>query len=601
MKTDERFYKWLISVAEGLTIAFFILLGWQSWRSYQDIQTLVTTGSSLNESNALIGQFDEALTMSARMAAATGNRQWEARYLLLEPQLDEAIQTVKKLAPDLVATKSAQKTDEANQILVEMEHRSFKLIEQGQQEAAKALLASPEYEDAKRTYARGFQQIRDGLAERSASLLHVAKNRLTFNLTLTGILLPSLLLLWAWVIRLAQQLSTRRLAAEMALKEAHDYLNNLFNHAYAPIIVWDPQFRITRFNHAFEELTGRRANEVLGKSPAILFPPSLVAGAMSFLSKTQTGALGETAELTIQHLDGSVRTVLWNSATLNAPDGGTPLATIAQVNDITERKRVEEEKSKLEEKNRQLQKTESLGRMAGAIAHHFNNKLHGVMGNLELATGLLPGGSTESEFAKCVTEALQGVHEASKMSVMMLSYLGLNCCTKEPLDLSECCRRYLPHLICVLPWNTVLKTDLPVPGPTINANASEIEVVLANLITNAWEARRFDGSTIRLSVKTVPVETISTTHRFPLDCILQEKTYACLEVSDSGCGITEKDIESLFDPFFSTKFAGRGLGLSVVQGIAKACSGTITVESKPGSGSTFRVFFPVFSDAIAQS
>jgi PAS domain S-box-containing protein len=135
---------------------------------------------------------------------------------------------------------------------------------------------------------------------------------------------------------------TQRKQAEAALQETNAYLDNLFNHANAPIIVWDPQFKITRFNHAFEALTGRPASEVTGQVLELLFPPEQVARSMAEIHKTLVGERWETVEIAIQHRDGTVRTLLWNSATLLAADGKTPVATIAQGQDITGRKQAEE-------------------------------------------------------------------------------------------------------------------------------------------------------------------------------------------------------------------------------------------------------------------
>ena len=127
------------------------------------------------------------------------------------------------------------------------------------------------------------------------------------------------------------------------LKETNQYLDNLFNYANAPIIVWDPQFRITRFNHAFESLTGRRADEVVGESLEILFPPTLVESSMERIAETLRGERWEAVEIRILHVDGSERTVLWNSAAIFGPDGKTLMATIAQGQDITKRKQAEEQ------------------------------------------------------------------------------------------------------------------------------------------------------------------------------------------------------------------------------------------------------------------
>jgi PAS domain S-box-containing protein len=136
---------------------------------------------------------------------------------------------------------------------------------------------------------------------------------------------------------------TERKQAEDKLRETNEYLENLLNYANAPIIVWNTEFKITRFNHAFESLTGRKSTDVIGKSLEILFPPKMVQSSMDLIKKTLTGERWETVEISILHLDGSIRTVIWNSATIMAPDGKTPVAAIAQGQDITERKRAEEE------------------------------------------------------------------------------------------------------------------------------------------------------------------------------------------------------------------------------------------------------------------
>jgi PAS domain S-box-containing protein len=134
---------------------------------------------------------------------------------------------------------------------------------------------------------------------------------------------------------------TERKNAEEELVKTNAYLENLINYANAPIIVWDPHFRITRFNHAFEFLTGLTEPEVLGKSLEILFPPALKESSMKLIRNTSTGERWETVEIEIQHISKATRTVLWNSATLFTPDGKIPIATIAQGNDITMRKQLE--------------------------------------------------------------------------------------------------------------------------------------------------------------------------------------------------------------------------------------------------------------------
>lgn len=126
------------------------------------------------------------------------------------------------------------------------------------------------------------------------------------------------------------------------LRETRDYLENLFGHANAPIIVWDPDFRITRFNHAFERLTGRLAGDVLGKSLDILFPDETRAESLAYIQRTLSGESWNAVEIPIRHESGEVRTVLWNSATMYDEDGRKVIAAIAHGQDITERKAAEE-------------------------------------------------------------------------------------------------------------------------------------------------------------------------------------------------------------------------------------------------------------------
>ena len=139
----------------------------------------------------------------------------------------------------------------------------------------------------------------------------------------------------------------RRRQTEETLRKTNQYLDNLFNYANVPIIVWDPQFRITRFNRAFESLTGRRADDVVGKALEILFPPPLARSSMERIAETLRGECWEAVEIRILHLDGAERIVLWNSATIFGPDGKTPVATIAQGQDVTERQQHEEKRMKL--------------------------------------------------------------------------------------------------------------------------------------------------------------------------------------------------------------------------------------------------------------
>ncbi len=258
--------------------------------------------------------------------------------------------------------------------------------------------------------------------------------------------------------------------------------------------------------------------------------------------------------------------------------------------DLTERKMAAEKQLQWERKLQQVQKVESLSRMAGSIAHHFNNILGVVLGYLEMAMDDLP---QEGAPYKRLNTAFQATEKAVKVSGLMLTYLGQTVTRKEPMDFSEVCRDNLPLFNGSIQKNIVLEADFPCPGPTINADISLIRQMLTNLVVNASETIGDAPGTISLALAIVSLADIATTNRFPLDWHPQEDRFACMEVRDTGTGIADQDIEKLFDPFFSSRFTGRGLGLSVVLGILRSHHGGVTVASALGRGSVFRIYLPL--------
>jgi len=386
----------------------------------------------------------------------------------------------------------------------------------------------------------------------------------------------------------------RRLKETMAeLRESEQ--NNKTLTESGQILIWTSgeDKLCDYFNKIWLEFTGRTLQQELGHG----WRENVHADDRQGCLDTSIGAFEKREKFSMEYRlrrhDGQYRWIL-DEGGPRYNSQGQFIGYIGHCLDITERKEAEKKNAKLEADNRQLQKSESLGRMAGAIAHHFNNKLGAVIGNLEMAIDDLAG---DSETVKILGNSLQAAHMAAEVSGLMLTYLGQTTGVHVPLDLSESCSQSLPSLRVGTFPGLIFKVNVPSPGPTVSANITEIQQLLTNLVTNAREAIGEKQGTVTLTVRTVPQAEISKVHRYPTDWQAQNATYACLEVTDTGCGIVNEAIDKIFDPFYSTKFTGRGLGLAVVSGIVRAHGGAITVASEE-HGSTFRVFLPLSAEKI---
>jgi signal transduction histidine kinase len=241
-------------------------------------------------------------------------------------------------------------------------------------------------------------------------------------------------------------------------------------------------------------------------------------------------------------------------------------------------------------------KADSLARMAGAIAHHYNNQLSVVMGNLELALKDIPA---DVVYHDNLTAAMRAARKSSEISGLMLTYLGQGSGKTSQLDLSRLCRSYLPILRTLLPKDIALETEFMSAGPKILANLNHMQIILTHLITNAAEAIGDNTGRIRLSIGVIPVFDIPGIVTAPAGWHPEAGMYACLEVTDTGTGIAEQNMEKLFDPFFTTKFIGRGLGLSVILGLVKSWKGAVCVGNTKGRGTRVRIYLPVQEHTIA--
>ena len=297
---------------------------------------------------------------------------------------------------------------------------------------------------------------------------------------------------------------------------------------------------------------------------------------------------GEPYDLELELVRGTgeriqVRTI--GKATL---ENGKVVRVSGNIFDITEQKRAGEERRRLERELEISRKRESLGTMAGGIAHQFNNLLTAVLGYIELARGSLPPASATGEHLRgAETSALR----AAELSRLMLIYVGQGVRRKELRELGRLVQEHVPGIRSALPGNVRLEIDAPPGGPAVFMDPADFLRVLTTLFTNAWEAMGGAEGVVRISVSAVrDAAAIPGSRYAPAPDFAGP--WACLKVADTGSGMDRETLDRIFDPFFSTKFTGRGLGLPVVQGIMRHYDGAIHVHSRPGRGTTVSVLFP---------
>jgi PAS domain S-box-containing protein len=281
IKSINRFPMKALTVSLIFTIVLFVVFGYLIWDSYRDYKTTEVTNLRSRELNGIILHLDEVLTMSARMAAATGNMQWAERYWHFEPLLDGAIKEAKEMAPETFMTEAAAMTDAANVKLVAMEKRSFRLIQTGNREAASVLLSSDNYEKEKMLYRKGIEQISSDLDNRIQSSIESYLRQGLFAVISVVVVVPILTMIWLLVARTLNNYIADLNRTKEALKESEKRYRTLIaqmiNGFALHEIICDEagkpcDYRFMEVNSSFEKMTGIKAEEIVGKSVLEILP-----------------------------------------------------------------------------------------------------------------------------------------------------------------------------------------------------------------------------------------------------------------------------------------------------------------------------------------
>lgn len=349
---------------------------------------------------------------------------------------------------------------------------------------------------------------------------------------------------------------------------------------------------VTFANDAGARLLGvPSAHDAVGVRAAEFLPASL-RSTFETIEQRGGGPDALTLDATLNGLDGRLRPSELSISSVGTIEGQA-IQVVAR--DVTERLEAEERRQAMERKFQETQRLESLGLLAGGIAHDFNNLLMAVLGNAGLARMSIEPGSEADE---AVQEIEMGATRAAELTRQLLAYAGGGKLLVTRFDLSRVAHETQKLVRRIAGGQAAFELELPEGLPAVEADETQVRQVVMNLLTNAVDALDGGAGTVRIrtAVCRIDAEALSRTLHAPE---ADTGEYVVLTVEDSGVGIPPSHIDRIFEPFYSTKGTGRGLGLSAVLGIVRSHGGAISVESTPAKGTTVRVMFPAVANAEA--
>jgi PAS domain S-box-containing protein len=361
--------------------------------------------------------------------------------------------------------------------------------------------------------------------------------------------------------------------------ERERLLSTAVEQAAESVIITDASGIIQYTNPTAETISGYSSDELIGRTANIL----------------KSGKQDDFFYKALWETINAGR--MWSGRFINKKKDGTEYQEDASISPVYDKsgkltnfvavKRDVTKEIELQEQLFHAQKLESLGVMAGGIAHDFNNLLQVVLGNLDIALDDIP---PDSEARQSILNAIKASERSAELSGQMLTYAGSALYLPKDIYLDDLLNKTKSLLQSSISRHVALDFDICKTLPHIEGEPNQIQRLICALAVNASEAigANAGGVTIRTGVMDCDEAYLSHSH---LEKKPESGRFVFLEVSDTGCGMDAETQRKLFDPFFSTKFWGRGLGMAEVMGIVKGHHGAIMVDSEVGKGTTIRVLF----------
>ena len=371
-------------------------------------------------------------------------------------------------------------------------------------------------------------------------------------------------------------------------KKAEAVYRSLIHSSADAIVMYDLEGNVQYVSTVFTQLFGWTLEEVKGKRMPFMPDSEKELSMWHIRNVLENGLLCQGFETKRLTKDGSLMDVSI-SASMFTDHEGKPAGMLVILRDISERR-------VMEARVRQSQKMEAVGALAGGIAHDFNNILSIILGNADLALSFLPKGLHVNQFVEGIRTASLRARDVIKQ---LLSFSSKSEETRHVICITPIVKESMNLLRSSIPVNIEFRSSICSAPRSILAEPTQIHQILINLCTNAAHAMSDKGGILEIVLENadVPAGGLDTAPE------LAPGEFLKLSVRDQGGGILSEDLERIFEPYFTTKEFGKGtgMGLAVVHGIVKSHDGVIKVDSRPGNGATFDIYFPAIESAPESS
>ncbi len=385
---------------------------------------------------------------------------------------------------------------------------------------------------------------------------------------------------------------TQQKLSESALIKSEGRLWVLFENAPIAYQALDINGNVVAINQTWLTLLGYSHLEVIGHNFAEFLTPE---GQKYFEQHyTHFKEVGEVSGVEFTMLTKDGREILISTqGKINCDEGGVFKQSHCVLHDITAERKAEEEKKEIEKQLRQAQKMESIGTLAGGVAHEFNNMLAVIMGNNDLALQLSP---SKDPLAEHLQEIKTASLRAREVVQQLLDFSHQHVVEQQPMQLAACVEQSLKLVRSTTPANISIKTTIDPDLSPILGSVNQMNQVVINLCSNARDAMLERGGNLQLVLENfIPDE-----EKILPSLLTPAESYVKLSLSDNGSGIEQEVLDHIFEPYFTTKEIGKGsgIGLALVHGILEQHKGAIEVESVVNEGTTFSLYIPAYEGSI---